>query len=114
ISANKAWEQAVAHRAARILAKARRADAGGPSAATKRDVAAALCDARIEMSGDGSVHRALLKQADHLMLAGAYRDAARAYFGTVYQHPSSPLGWAKLARLGLFMALPPMRETCFR
>jgi hypothetical protein len=56
----------------------------------------------------------MLKQADHLMLAGAYRKAYREYCRLLRNHPASPLAWAKLTRLGLFLAAPGFRETCFR
>lgn len=58
--------------------------------------------------------RAALKQADHLMLAGDYRAAAREYGTTLRAHPGSLLAWGKLARLGVFRFAPPLRELCFR
>jgi glycosyltransferase involved in cell wall biosynthesis len=58
--------------------------------------------------------RAALKQADHLMLAGDYPAAARAYGSLVRSHPRSAVAWAKLARLGIFRFAPPLRELCFR
>jgi hypothetical protein len=57
--------------------------------------------------------RAELRQADHLLLAGAYRRAARAYFDLARSCPASPLAWAKLARCGVFVALPRLRPQCF-
>ncbi len=58
--------------------------------------------------------RAALKQADHLMLAGDYRAAAREYGAVLRSHPGSLFAWAKLARLGIFRFAPPLRELCFR
>jgi glycosyltransferase involved in cell wall biosynthesis len=107
VSAARAADQAVAHRAARILAERRRA--GEPC-----DAGVALAEARREPRREESARRAGLKQADHLMLAGEYRRAARSYLSLVLRRPASALGWAKLFRLGVFVTLPPMREACFR
>ena len=107
ISAEKAEGQTLAHRAAQKLALARKR--GEPL-----DITRALGEARAEMAREGGSTRALLKQADHLMLAGAYGAAARAYFDLLWRHPGSPRAWAKLARLGVFVTVPPMREACFR
>jgi glycosyltransferase involved in cell wall biosynthesis len=101
VSANKAIEQMLAHQAARILAEARQR---GES----EDVGAAL-----RCSG-GDPLRALLKQADHLLLAGEYRRALREYAAILRSHPLNPITWAKLARCGIFVSLPTIREACFR
>lgn len=58
--------------------------------------------------------RAALKQADHLMLAGDYRAAAREYGTVLRSHPGSLLAWGKIARLGIFRFVPSFRELCFR
>jgi len=105
VSAARAAEQALAHRAARALARAR---LRGES----EDIAAALAIAR--SSRENSTFRASLKQADHLMLAGSYGAAARSYLSLLRSHPASPLAWAKLFRLGLFQAMPIARKACFR
>lgn len=103
VSANKAAEQAQAHRAARVLAQSRlRREA--------EDVQAALA----ALPGPVDRLRALLKQADHLMLAGEYRLALYRYAALLRSHPARALAWAKLARCGIFMTLPPLREACFR
>jgi len=60
VSAGRAAEQARAYRAIRLLAAARRS--GAPE-----DVAGALANA-----GSPNALEALLKQAEHLMLAGDY------------------------------------------
>ena len=107
ISAGKAAEQRIAHSAAKRLANARRD--GNP-----KDVNWALLASRREAEHEGVHFQALLKQADHLMLAGAYRKAGGAYVNLLRQHPGSPLAWAKLFRLGLFVTLPGAREASFR
>ncbi len=106
VSASKAFEQARAQRAARLLAQARRR--GDPE-----DIAHALGSAASLGEGRGSV-RASLKQADHLMLAGDYARAGSAYWALARSRPSSLLAWAKLARLALFSLAPKARPLCFR
>jgi hypothetical protein len=106
ISAGRAAEQAVAHRATRKLAEAR-------CLRLPPDVARALAAAREEIAQGGLAHRALLKQADHLMLAGAYRQAFYAYLQFLGRHPASPKAWGKLLRLGVFVTAPSFREACF-
>ncbi len=73
VSAGRAVEQGQAHRAIRALAAARAR--GGAE-----DASQALAEAQAEMIGD-SGYRALLKQADHCMLAGEYGQAGSAYWG---------------------------------
>jgi glycosyltransferase involved in cell wall biosynthesis len=102
VSAGRAAEQARGYRAIQGLAAARQR--GEPE-----DVAGALTAA-----GYGHSLGALLKQADHLMLAGDYRQAWTAYAKLLKSHPQNPLAWAKLARLGVFSAFPRLREACFR
>jgi hypothetical protein len=99
VSAGRAAEQAQAHRAIQRLGVMRRS--GAPE-----DVAGALAHAASPDSLD-----ALLKQADHLMLAGDYRRAWSSYRTLLGAHP---LAWAKLARLGVFRLFPRLREACFR
>jgi glycosyltransferase involved in cell wall biosynthesis len=107
ISAEKAAEQLLACRATRTLAQWRRTGRPG-------DAGQALEEARAELERGDGAHRALLKQADHLMLAGAYGKAARAYLALVWRRPAHPLAWAKLLRWGLLVTWPRMRELCFR
>jgi glycosyltransferase involved in cell wall biosynthesis len=107
ISARKAEEQRLCHRAAQKLAKQRRL--GHPT-----DPDAAIREAGAELELEVGAPRGLLQQADHLLLAGAYRCAARAYFRLAAKHPTNPLTWAKLARCGVFISLPAWREACFR
>ena len=102
ISASRAVEQARAHRAIQRLAAARQR--GEPE-----DVAGALAAA-----GDDGSMGALLKQADHLMLAGAYGQSWAAYSKLLGSYPHHPRAWAKLARLGVFWTVPRLREACFR
>ena len=102
VSARRALEQARTHRAVQRLAEARRHG-------ETEDVAAALAQAQNARPVD-----ALLKQADHLMLAGKYRQAWSAYSRLLRSHPRNPRAWAKLARLGVFWSVPGLRETCFR
>jgi glycosyltransferase involved in cell wall biosynthesis len=103
ISASRAAEQLRAHQAIRNLAESRRQ--GEPE-----NPAAALAQATTELD----VFRALLKQADHLMLAGDYRKAAKSYFQILAGHPHSPIAWAKFVRLALFRSVPCLREVSFR
>jgi glycosyltransferase involved in cell wall biosynthesis len=99
VSAARAAEQARAHRAAKALAQARR-----------RGIAE---NVELALRGDVSSLAVELKQADHLMLAGEYRRACRAYAGVLGRHRASPLAWAKALRLALFIAAPPLREMSF-
>jgi glycosyl transferase family 2 len=101
VSAGRAQEQARAHRAIQLLAASRQR--GEP-----QDILGALAEA------DGPIERALLKQADHLMLAGDYRQACTAYSKLLASHPQNLLTWGKLARLGVFCTFPRLREVCFR
>jgi glycosyltransferase involved in cell wall biosynthesis len=106
VSAGRAEEQARAHRAIQRLAFARQ---NGEPEDIAGVLAAVLASARDERS-----IAALLKQADHLMLAGDYRHAWSAYSKLLKSHPQDPVAWAKLARLGVFSAFPGLREACFR
>jgi len=105
VSAGRAAEQALAHRAARVLAAAR-------LRGEQEDVVLALQAAGA--SPENSPFRSSLKQADHLMLAGSYGAAAQAYLRLLRSRPASPLAWAKLLRLGLFQTVPAARKVCFR
>jgi glycosyltransferase involved in cell wall biosynthesis len=107
ISAGRAAEQRRAHSAIRALAEARRQ--GRPE-----DPVAELERAGAEAESAGGACAALLKQADHIMLAGDRGGAARAYLRLLAAHPANPLAWAKLARLGVFCGVPFLREACFR
>jgi glycosyltransferase involved in cell wall biosynthesis len=102
VSATRAAEQSRSHDAAQALARARRAG-------RSENVAAELAAA----GGEGEF-RARLKQADHLMLAGEYRQAARSYLDLARSRPASPLAWGKLARWMLFRNVPGSRRLCFR
>jgi len=104
VSAGRATEQLRAHHAIRLLAEAR-------SKGVSLDSGEALA---VATGSQGRVFRALLKQADHLMLAGDYRTAARSYMELLAEHPWSSVAWAKVARLGLFRTMPFLREACFR
>jgi hypothetical protein len=106
VSAAKAEEQAVAHRAAWVLAASRRRG-------EQENVAEALKIAAASPR-ENSAFRAWLKQADHLVLAGEYGAAARAYLRLLLVRPASPLAWAKLLRLGVFQTVPAARKACFR
>lgn len=106
ISAQRATEQLQAHIAIQRLAEARkRGDA--------ENVPEELSRAAQHCRTTSSISRALLKQADHAMLAGDYRCAVRSYLGFLVGHPANPLAWGKLARLGLFRTFPFLREACF-
>ncbi len=105
ISAQRAAEQGRVHRAAQILAAARRR--GDPE-----NIPAALAKAHEQMAR--SAFRAALKQADHLMLAGDFSAARTAYFRQLRSHPGSGLAWAKMFRLAVFRTIPLAREVCFR
>lgn len=107
ISASKAAEQLRSHEAIRALAAARAL--GEPE-----DVEAAFARAGLAAQSGSGAFRALLKQADHRMLAGDYRGAARAYLDLLLAQPENLLAWGKFARLGLFRAAPFLREACFR
>jgi hypothetical protein len=105
VSARRAAEQRCAHRAARLLAEARRS---GDS----EDVVGALGVAGAE--SDREPLRAALKQVDHRMLAGDLGAAGRAYAQTLLAHPASTLAWGKLLRWAVYSSVPAAREWCFR
>lgn len=107
VSARRALEQMAAHSAIRRLAAARRR--GQPENPPE-----ALRRAQAEMQDSPALYRALLKQADHRMLAGDWPGAARAYRELLAARPLDWLGWGKLARLGIFRLAPFLREACFR
>lgn len=105
VSANKANQQQLAHHAIRLLAETRRSGLE----ITPEEALMQVCNERgRNLSGT------VLKQADHLMLAGKYGKAARAYLEVLARQPKCLLGWGKLARLGVFWAAPALREACFR
>jgi len=110
VSARRAGEQAQAHRAAGILARARESSEAGEAT----DVAHALDQAGRAADARGGALRAALKQADHRMLAGDYFGAAKAFGSLTIGHPGSPWAWAKLARCAVYTLLPAAREACFR
>jgi glycosyltransferase involved in cell wall biosynthesis len=107
VSAGKAAEQLKAHNAIRALAAARQR--GEPE-----HPVAALAQAFEELEASAGLYRALLKQADHLMLAGDYKKAARSYLSLAMNQPANSLAWGKIARLGVFRTVPLLREACFR
>lgn len=107
VSADRAAEQACVEDAAHRLAATRRRG-------EREDVAAALSAAGDKLSRNGGKFRAALKQADHLMLAGEYAAAGRAYATLLRSHPESALGWGKLLRWAVFATVPPARRACFR
>jgi len=134
VSVSRAAEQDRGVRAARLLAQARHrgeienvaqalGNAGDPSEAQRARRAPAyeletasrrtpFCASFLKDNENGI--RAELKQADHLMLAGDYADAARAYWALARTRPTSLLAWAKLARLAVFFLSPPLRRWSFR
>jgi glycosyltransferase involved in cell wall biosynthesis len=107
VSARRAGDQALAHRATQLLGEARRRG-------ETEDVRHALGQAAIEMQSGGAPLQAALKQIDHRMLAGDFRAAGRAYAGVLAEHPASGLAWGKLFRWAVFSGVPPARGWCFR
>ncbi len=107
ISAGRAAEQLRSHHAICALARARQCG-------ETENPAAAFAAAGEALESGSGVFRALLKQADHLMLAGDYGAAAKSYWRLLAEHPSNPVAWAKVARLGLFRTMPFLREASFR
>jgi len=105
VSARRAAEQGRAHRAARILAEARRSG-------DTENVGAALAAA--EVQNDAEPLRAALKEIDHQLLAGDLRTAGRAYAELLLAHPDKGLAWGKLLRWAVYSSVPPAREWCFR
>ncbi|HEY4364072.1 MAG TPA: glycosyltransferase [Bryobacteraceae bacterium] len=103
VSASRAAEQARAHAAAQILAEAR-------AQGVPEDVEAALAQAGDNPAG---AFRAALRQADHLLLAGDYSRAAKAYWDAARSRPASAVAWAKLLRGAMFRGVPPSRRLCF-
>jgi len=109
VSAARAAEQARAQRAARRLAASRQRGEPENAWAALAEDAASLRNLPEEEG-----FRAALRQADHLLLAGEYAHAWRAYLGLIRQVPASRLAWAKLLRCAAFVSLPPARRLCFR
>jgi hypothetical protein len=107
VSAGRATEQAQAHGAIRRLAMAR-------GRGELEDAQSALAEAQAEIMAGSGFYRAQLKQADHCMLAGEYGRAGNAYWRLLLARRTSLLAWSKLLRFGLFRAIPPLREACFR
>ncbi|MEQ1884612.1 MAG: glycosyltransferase [Bryobacteraceae bacterium] len=107
VSARRAADQARAHRAADLLARARQTGAD-------LSVPRALAQAGEQQADPLSVLRSALKQADHRMLAGDHWGAASAFASLALRHPSSLLAWGKLARFAVYALLPPVRQACFR
>lgn len=105
ISARRATDQSRGYRAVQMLAAAR-------STGEPEDVLAALAMADEQMLSEP--FRASLKQADHLMLAGDFSGARKAYLNVLQSHPFCGLAWAKIFRFAVFRAIPPVREACFR
>lgn len=104
VSAQRATDQARMQRAARMLAEARqRGD--------REDVPAAIRTAN--GASDGGF-QAALQQADHVMLAGNFWDAGKAYLRLLRSNPARGLAWAKMFRFAVFAAVPPVREALFR
>lgn len=106
VSALRARGQAQAHRAAQLLAEARRSGAD-------EDVAGALALAERELSEAGEL-RTALKQIDHRLLAGDFGGAGWAYAQLLAAYPASWLAWGKLLRWAVYAGLPLVRERCFR
>jgi len=105
VSAQRAADQARVERVSRSLAGARRRG-------EIEDIPAAL-----RAAGDETPSRAFeatLKQADHLMLAGDFSGARRAYLRLLRSHPASGLAWAKTCRLAVFATIPKARAATFR
>lgn len=100
VSVRRAAEQARVVHATRILKRAR-------ERGEIEDVAQALG------SSIDSFIPSELKQADHLLLAGEFRRAWRGYWQVLKRRPSSAAAWGKMARYGLFAAIPAAREFTF-
>ncbi|HEV2198914.1 MAG TPA: glycosyltransferase [Bryobacteraceae bacterium] len=107
VSEQRAAEQARVHRATRALAGARRVGADA-------DIGGALEEADRHMRVPRERLGALLKQADHRLLAGDYAGAARAYRSLLGRHPANALAWGKLIRWLVFLTAPRARRLCFR
>jgi glycosyltransferase involved in cell wall biosynthesis len=105
ISARRAADQVRSFLAAQVLGAARRRG-------EEEDITGALTRATEQMELDGP--RAALRRADHFMLAGDFGAARKAYLSLLQSNPWSMLAWAKLLRLAIFAAIPPVRERCFR
>ncbi len=106
VSARRAAEQALAHRAAQLLGEARRA--GEPE-----DVAGSIARAAKEIQEGDAPLRVALKQIDHCMLAGELCAAGSAYAELLAEHPASCLAWGKLLRWAVFSSVPAARSRCF-
>ncbi|MFM2125854.1 MAG: hypothetical protein RL328_2305 [Acidobacteriota bacterium] len=107
ISAGRALDQLRAHMAIRALALSRQTG-------VEMELSSALEQAEQGAARPAAVLRAMLKQADHTMLAGDYARAWRLYLELLGGHMQCPLAWGKLLRLALFQTIPGSRQVCFR
>ncbi len=107
VSARRAAQQALTHRAAQFLGEARRLGVA-------EDVAGSIERAAEEIQKGGVPLRLALKQIDHRMLAGELRASGRAYAELLAEHPASCMAWGKLLRWAVFSGVPPARSWCFQ
>jgi hypothetical protein len=105
ISSKRAQEQTKVSYMTRRLAQMR--------AQGKEDFPTALAEAEADLRGKDSVGYDELRQADRVMMAGHYGQAFRVYRKHAFRQPTNLRAWSKLVRLGLFVALPPLRKRLF-
>lgn len=106
ISARRWYDQARVGLAARKLADARRK--GEPE-----DIQSALQEADAHFQHIDRNYPALLREMDHIILAGYYRKGLLTGLRGLRSHPFTIRGWLKLARGVLFWAFPPIRKRLF-
>jgi len=106
VSSRRAAQQAVAHRAVRLLHEA--CAEGG-----EEEVRGALRQAERWCQEPHRRLDAPLRQADRMLLAGRYGTALRTYAGLIGGNPRHGKAWLKFLRSALFVALPPLRRMLF-
>jgi glycosyltransferase involved in cell wall biosynthesis len=107
VSVSKAHLQDTCSVAIRLLGRMRAEHQG-------EDFGAAWAEAERVARSPAQKRRAALRRGDHLMLAGEFSAALRAYAGTFLAHPASLAAVGKTIRLAAFTMFPRLRPQLFR
>jgi hypothetical protein len=107
VSVNKAQLQETCSAAIRLLG-------GMRTAGQQEDFAAAWAQAEQEAQSPERRRKSVLRKGDHLMLAGHYSAALRAYAAGFARSPWSYAAVLKALRLLVFSIMPGLRPKLFR